>query len=108
MTFEYRTIESDLGYLLGVLVDGNRFHSLSISSNIKGLEDFYIDGEHYIKYTLYTGLWKKLTDRDNELTDKEKNAIKDFKGKRLKLEIYEMLCKAEALGWLEYIKDTDK
>jgi hypothetical protein len=98
MSFETRTIHSENGELkVDVFAEGDNFSMLSVTYN----EEF-IDGDHWIKYKLFPALKSYLCRNLTPMFLKilEEAEIPEY----YYLDLYQMLSKAEAIGWMNYIK----
>lgn len=96
MSFEVRTLHSDSDKIeIAVFVAGTGFKGLAIT--YKG---DYWDGEEWIKGTFFPALDNWINHRPNPNDEGILSEI-DYEDR---LEVWGLLQKAEALGWLEHIK----
>lgn len=100
MSFEARTLHSDSDKItIGVLVEGNTFHSFGVTYRPLDFEDYW-DGEEWIKYTFFPALDNWINHRPNP-NDEGTLAEINYEDR---LEMWGLLQKAEALGWLAHVK----
>lgn len=100
MSFETRTLHSDSDKIeIGVFAEGNNFNMLSITYRSDGREEFW-DGDYWIKFEFFPALDNWINHRPNP-NDEGTLAEINYEDR---LEMWGLLQKAEALGWLVHVK----